>query len=92
LPVDHCPFTIDHWFNKEKILYGGCFVKSTETQSLGNVADANVNQWPRSIKNVMQQFKKPAYVIPGHLDWKNNESLAHTLKLLQKDKKEGLGG
>jgi metallo-beta-lactamase class B len=81
----HTKDNIVIWFNKEKVLYGGCFVKSTETNSLGNVADASVALWPESIKNVMQHFNKPAYVIPGHLDWTNNESLEHTLKLLQEN-------
>ena len=80
----HSKDNIVIWFSKEKILYGGCFVKSTETNSLGNVADANVTAWPQSIKNVMQHFNKPAYVIPGHLDWTNTASLEHTLKLLEK--------
>lgn len=74
------------WFGKEKVLYGGCFVKSTENSSLGNIADANVKAWPESTRKALQRFKGAAYVIPGHFSWANNQSLEHTLNLLQKEK------
>ena len=73
------------WFPAEKILYGGCFVKSTETTALGNIADANLTEWPLSIARVIKKFGHPKYVIPGHLSWENNKGLEHTLKLLQEN-------
>ncbi len=78
----HTKDNIIIWFSKEKILYGGCLVKSTEANGLGNVADANLAQWPISIKHVMEHFPKPIFVIPGHNGWSINQSLKHTLKLL----------
>src|ERR1700760_539533 len=41
----HSPDNIVIWFDKEKILYGGCLVKSTEAEDLGNLSDANVKNW-----------------------------------------------
>ena len=79
----HAPDNIVIWVNKSKILYGGCFVKSTEANDLGNLADANIAAWPQSIKNVQQRFKKPKFLIPGHQDWSNTQSLQHTLKLIE---------
>lgn len=73
------------WFEKEKVLYGGCFVKSTENNSLGNIADADLVAWPKSIQKTMKKFKNPAFVIPGHFGWAGRESLHHTLRLLHKD-------
>ncbi len=75
------------WFAKERILYGGCLVKSTENDGLGNIADGYVRSWPTSIKRVMKQCPDPLYVIPGHFSWENNKSLEHTLKLLKKTEK-----
>jgi metallo-beta-lactamase class B len=72
-------------FNHEKIIYGGCFVKSTENSSLGNIADANLSAWPESIKKLIRKFPRPKYVIPGHSNWENNKSLEHTLKLLKEN-------
>ena len=71
------------WFEKDKVLYGGCFVKSTENNDIGNIADANVEAWPKSVEKLMNKFQQPAYIIPGHLSWASNKSLAHTLDLLK---------
>jgi metallo-beta-lactamase class B len=81
----HTKDNIVIWFNHEKILYGGCLVKSTENNSLGNIADANLSAWPATMKKLMKQFPQTRYVIPGHFDWTNNNSLEHTLKLLQEN-------
>ena len=78
----HTTDNIVVWMSKDRVLYGACFVKSTDTQSLGNTADANLRAWPTSIKNVMNHCPNPAYVIPGHEGWDNNKSLQHTLELL----------
>ncbi len=79
----HSPDNIVIWFDKEKILYGGCLVKSTEANDLGNLSDANIKAWPVTIKNIQQSFRNPKYVIPGHLDWHDKASLTHTLHLIQ---------
>jgi glyoxylase-like metal-dependent hydrolase (beta-lactamase superfamily II) len=71
------------WFDRDKVLYGGCFVKSTEAPDLGNLSDADPAAWPASVRRTMKAFPRPAYVIPGHLGWSDKESLQHTLKLLE---------
>ena len=78
----HSPDNIVVWFPKEKILYGGCFVKSTEAATLGNLSDANTKAWPVSVKNIFSQLGTPIFVIPGHQSWASNQSLQHTLDLL----------
>ncbi len=78
----HAPDNIVAWFGKEKILYGGCFVKSAEANDLGYLGDANVSEWKKSIAKVQLKCKNPKYIIPGHDDWTNIESLNHTLKLV----------
>ena len=79
----HAPDNIVIWFEKEKILYGGCFVKSLENSSLGNVADANIPAWEESTRRTIKKFRKPTYVIPGHFGWQSNKALKHTLKLIK---------
>lgn len=86
----HTPDNIVIWFPKDKILYGGCLVKSIEAIDLGNLSDADPKQWPTTIKKIKKKFGKPNYVIPGHQDWTDNTSLEHTLKLLRQYKKENL--
>jgi metallo-beta-lactamase class B len=79
----HTKDNIVIWCNDAKILYGGCLVKSTDNNGLGNIADANLNEWSATIKNVMKKYPKPTYVIPGHFGWTSNQGLEHTLKLLR---------
>jgi metallo-beta-lactamase class B len=74
------------WFPAQKVLYGGCLVKSVEANSLGNIADANLDAWPVTIKNLARKFPDAAYIIPGHQDWHSTDALTHTLKLLKESK------
>ena len=78
----HAPDNIVVWFDKEKVLYGGCFVKSADAQDLGYLGDSDVKEWKKSISNIKTKFKNPKFIIPGHDDWKNIESLNHTGKLV----------
>jgi metallo-beta-lactamase class B len=79
----HASDNIVVWFNKEKVLYGGCFIKSTEATDLGYLGDADVKEWEKSIGKVQSKFKSPKYIITGHDDWKDLSSLKHTLKLVK---------
>jgi len=80
----HAKDNIVVWFPAQRVLFGGCFVKSMEADNLGNVADADVQQWPVSIKKVQERFPEPAWIIPGHQGWGSNKALEHTLQLLAK--------
>jgi len=83
----HTPDNIVIWFDREKILYGGCLVKSVEAKDLGNLADANLAEYPGTIKKIQEKFKEPRFIIPGHQGWTGN-SLKHTLMLLVKFNKK----
>lgn len=79
----HSKDNIVVWFTKARILYGGCFVKSTEAKDLGNLNDANPSAWPASIKKVKANFPSPLFIIPGHQGWASLESLDYTTELLK---------
>lgn len=79
----HTPDNIVIWFPDAKILYGGCFIKSTESAGLGNIADADLRQWPKSLKRTQKKFADARYVIPGHMGWNNKNSIFHSIKLLK---------
>jgi metallo-beta-lactamase class B len=79
----HTADNIVVWFEKDKILYGGCFVKSIDADHLGNLQDANVAEWKFSMQKVIKQCPDPKYVIPGHESWKSIKSLQHTLQMIE---------
>ncbi|MEP7144806.1 MAG: BlaB/IND/MUS family subclass B1 metallo-beta-lactamase [Ferruginibacter sp.] len=79
----HTADNIVIWFNTDKILYGGCLVKSVEATDLGNLEEANVNEWVATIKNIQAKFKNPTFIITGHQSWMSKNSLNHTLKLIK---------
>jgi metallo-beta-lactamase class B len=82
----HSPDNVLVWFPGEKVLYGGCFVKSADNTSIGNIADANVKAWDVSVTNTIKKFPSPSFVIPGHLSWLSKDNLKHTLMLIRNHK------
>lgn len=81
----HTKDNIVVWLPKDKILYGGCLVKSVESPGLGNVADANLETWDETIKKIIESYPDIAFVIPGHFGWsKGKKSLKYTIELLRK--------
>lgn len=84
----HTPDNIVVWFPLQKVLYGGCFVKSTKSPSIGYIGDANLSAWKRSVKNVQKKYKHPEFIIPGHYSWESTKSLRYTKKLIRQYKRQ----
>lgn len=80
----HTQDNIVVWFEKEKVLYGGCLIKSTENNDLGYTGDADIDAWEGTMKKLINKYPKPSYVIPGHFAWDSPKALQHTLKLVKK--------
>lgn len=78
----HTADNIVTWIPDEKVLFGGCMVKSLGANK-GNVADANVKNWPAAISLVMAKFSDVRIVIPGHGDLGNKELLQYTAELFK---------
>lgn len=69
------------WFPGSQLLFGGCFIKSLDTKTLGNIADADLQAWPISLKNLLKRYPDVAIVIPGHGKWGDITLIHHTLEL-----------
>ena len=86
--------TIDNivlYVPSKKFLYGGCFIKSGYSQTIGNIADADVSAWPESIKNMQDRFKETGFemVIPGHGSWESDKAIENTVHLLSEKTDRG---
>lgn len=78
----HAADNIVLWFPAERIVFGGCLVKSETAGDLGNTADADLDSWPRAIQAVLHRYPGAVMVVPGHGMVGGPAALTHTLELL----------
>jgi metallo-beta-lactamase class B len=62
----HTADNIVVYLPKQKILDGGCFLKSANVTGLGNLEDADLVAWPKSLQNLAERYAEAKVVIPGH--------------------------
>jgi metallo-beta-lactamase class B len=86
----HTTDNIVIWFKKEKILFGGCLIKGVDDETLGNLSDANVLTYASTLRNVQKKFRDPKFIIIAHSDWKNINSLKHSIKMADELRKKNL--
>lgn len=76
------------WSPSDKVLFGGCMVKELKSQGLGNIADANLEKWPHTLKRVLEAYSDARFVIPGHGEVGNTDLLIHSVNLLLNQKEK----
>ena len=79
----HSPDNITIYYANERIFFGGCLIKSIDSNNLGNLEDADIISWEKVIKRLMEKYDNANIVIPGHGDIGNQNLLKHTLSLLE---------
>lgn len=79
----HAPDNIVVWLDNQQLLYGGCLVKSTVDKTLGNLADADISQYAKTIRKLKDRYSRAKFVIPGHNDWKDPRSVDYTLQMAE---------
>jgi metallo-beta-lactamase class B len=78
----HAPDNIVVWFSNDKLLFGGCLVKSMEAKTLGFLGDADLGHWPKAIEALKERYAAANVIVPGHGETGGRELLDHTLELL----------
>ncbi|MDJ0939904.1 MAG: subclass B1 metallo-beta-lactamase [Woeseiaceae bacterium] len=63
------------------VLFGGCLVRPAGSVSLGNTADASIDNWEAAADSVVRQFPGAMVVIPSHGSPGGRELLSHTVDL-----------
>lgn len=71
------------WIADEKILFGGCMVKSLGA-SKGNIRDANIKEWANTVQKVKDKYANVETVIPGHGKIGDVSLLDYTIELFTK--------
>jgi metallo-beta-lactamase class B len=78
--------TVDNivtWITDEKVLFGGCLVRSADAKTLGYTREADLAAWPATLAKVKERFPTARLIVPGHGDPGGWELIANTLKLLK---------
>ncbi|KJF44925.1 subclass B1 metallo-beta-lactamase [Draconibacterium sediminis] len=70
----------------EKILFGGCLVKSANSRNLGNLGDAIVEDWDTTAQQVKTKYADAKVIVPGHGALGGSELLTHTIDLVAIEK------
>jgi glyoxylase-like metal-dependent hydrolase (beta-lactamase superfamily II) len=77
----HSPDNVVVYIKELHLLFGGCMVKSLEAKNLGFTGDANLRDWPTSIRKIQKKYPQATIVIPHHGNWGDRSLLKHTLDL-----------
>ena len=77
----HTEDNIAVWIPSEQILFAGCMIKSVQTQNLGNTADGNLTEYPKTLEKLLRTFPKAKIVVPGHGPVGGLELIRHTKEL-----------
>ncbi|GAA4343865.1 subclass B1 metallo-beta-lactamase [Flaviaesturariibacter amylovorans] len=80
----HAPDNIVIWFPRERVLYGGCLIKSVADSDLGNLGDASRSRYAGTVRAVLAACPSARYVVTGHNSWQDPRSLRHTLRLAER--------
>ncbi|AXT54847.1 subclass B1 metallo-beta-lactamase [Aquimarina sp. AD1] len=76
----HSKDNIVSFFPEDKILFGGCMIKSLKA-SKGNLADANVSEWSNTVRKIKKAYPNIEVVIPGHGSYGDQSLLDYTISL-----------
>ena len=69
------------WIPSESVLFAGCMAKELKSTTLGNTADGNLKEYPKTIKKVLDKYQHARFVVPGHGEFGGIEILQHTFDL-----------
>ncbi len=69
----------------ERAIFGGCLVKGIRAGK-GNLADADVKAWPKTIARIQKELPQVEIVIPGHGKKGGTELLEYTKNMFEEKK------
>jgi metallo-beta-lactamase class B len=81
LGAGHSPDNSVVYLPQDKLLFGGCLVKSVDA-SKGYLGAADVLHWSKTVQHVKDRFN-PQIVIPGHGQAGGTELLDYTIELFK---------
>jgi len=83
LGAGHSIDNIITWLPDEKILFGGCLMKSLNAKDKGNIKDADLLAWPVTVQKAKARFTDAKIVIPGHGSIGDFSVFDHTINIVK---------
>lgn len=62
----HARDNITVWHAESGVLFGGCLLRATSDNSIGNLSDADIDAYPGSIARLIERYPQRRFTIPGH--------------------------
>lgn len=81
----HTRDNITVYLPDNNLLFGGCMIKSMDSRSLGFTGDSDLENWAKSVQNLLKTYPDIHCVIPGHGHHGNHELLKHTIDLVNQE-------
>ncbi|WP_299251802.1 subclass B1 metallo-beta-lactamase [uncultured Aquimarina sp.] len=76
----HSEDNIVSYFPEESILFGGCMIKSINAKK-GNLTDATINEWSKTVTKIKEAYPNLETIIPGHGTYGDQSLLDYTISL-----------
>lgn len=79
--------TVDNvvvYVDRDRVLFGGCLVRSKGSTRLGYTEEADVPAWPATVTRVTRRYPRARVVVPGHGLRGGPELLTHTVELAKR--------
>ena len=73
---------------EQKMLFGGCLIKSLDSTNMGYTGEADMKAWPLTLNKLQQQFPQVNLVIPGHGASGDMSLVSHTMALIAQYNKQ----
>ena len=74
------------WIPKEQILFGGNEIRNYNSW-VGNLGDANVEEWSKTAERIKNEYGSAKIVVPGHGKHGGTELIDYTIELYKTDNK-----
>jgi metallo-beta-lactamase class B len=71
------------YISEDRLLFGGCLIKTLECNNIGNIADAKTDEWVNTVEMIKAAFSDVEIVIPGHGVFGNKDLLDHTIEVVE---------
>jgi len=77
----HTVDNITVWLPRQRLLFGGCLIRSLAAKGLGYTGEARLDDWAGSVERLQFRYPDALMVVPGHGQPGNSALLSHTVVL-----------